>query len=174
MDPGVDLRGSLDTIPTIDSVAPPANIIINSSAGSGQGIRQGINVWDGLHGKRLTTGNIVSRISLTGYSGDSPLGATGTVLTFRPPASTSYTFASLAAALELDVGIAPASGNQTLTAMNGASSVGSIVIPSGSTTPTIVGSTSFTVASTSRFTIAGPGTADGTMARLGSTISGWY
>ncbi|HTZ70834.1 MAG TPA: hypothetical protein VMB71_09315 [Acetobacteraceae bacterium] len=47
VDPGNDLRGTIDTVPTIDGVAPPAQLVSPTSGHGFPGCA--IRVWDGLH-----------------------------------------------------------------------------------------------------------------------------
>ncbi len=87
VDPGNDLRGALDTVPTIDGVAPPAQIV---KATSSQGIRCGVRVWDGLHQCWVGPGNVVEMFGST-----APVsGASGTAAGLATPGSTYVDTAS--------------------------------------------------------------------------------
>jgi hypothetical protein len=106
-------------------------------------------------------------VILHGYSGDGTLSANGTCLVADPPPGYTYTFAT--SCLNVKVGVAP-TNNATLTLRNGGTSVGTVVIPATSTTPTITIASGFAV--TTELLLAGPATPDATLAQVRSTVLG--
>jgi hypothetical protein len=72
VDNGNDLRGSLDTVPTIDGVAPPAQIVTATSGHAFPGCN--INVWDGLHQCRIGPGGVVDILGSAAPTGGTGVG----------------------------------------------------------------------------------------------------
>jgi hypothetical protein len=106
-------------------------------------------------------------VILHGYSGDGTLAASGTCLVAQPPPGYTYYFGT--SCLEIEVGSAPTS-TQTLTLTNAGTSIGTVVIPASSTTPTITIGSSFAV--TGKLLLAGPSTPDATLGQIISTVIG--
>ena len=88
VDNGNDLRGSLDTVPTIDGVAPPAQIV-TATAGHAFPFCN-LNVWDGLHQCRIGPGGVVDILGAVAPTN----GTSGTGAGFAVPCSTYRNTAS--------------------------------------------------------------------------------
>jgi hypothetical protein len=82
VDSGNDLRGSIDTVPTIDSVAPPAQMVTLTTGHGFPGCA--IRVWDGLHQCRIGPFNTVEMFGTAAPSN----GISGTGAGLAAPGST--------------------------------------------------------------------------------------